>query len=181
MRLSLLITSPIMSLIVLVALAGCSTKSFEPTSESESQDVLLDTSSESKTTPSGLKSDLTPFPKLNCAAPDKSLRALADWQETNLSALKQLKDANLIENDVRLTSAGLLSDELPFVALDRDCWSEFFTAFSNSLDKSRAPSKQAANAKRDETQQAASAWLTCIEARHPALLEEAKKIRSCFP
>ena len=62
MRLPLLITSPIMSLIVLAALVGCSTKSFEPTSEVESQDVLLDTSSESKTTPSGLKSDLNPFP-----------------------------------------------------------------------------------------------------------------------
>lgn len=144
---------------------ACSSKTFEP---------------ENSVTPDS-SSVLTPFPEINCGNPDASLNALADWQETNLSALKRLKDPEQVENKVRLTSAGLLSNELPFVTMDRDCWAEFFTAFSNSLDKTRAPSKEAAKLKLDETRSSADAWLACIEARHPGLLDEAKKIRACFP
>jgi hypothetical protein len=118
---------------------------------------------------------LAPFPEINCALPMKTLSEIAKWQEENQVALSQLKDPGLIENEVRLTSAGLLPDDLPFIQVDRDCWADFYEAFSGKLRISSAPRSK------DEIHEAAEAWLACLEAKNPDLIEEAKKIRACFP
>lgn len=149
------------------------------------QDSIKPTVSETKTVE---PARLTPFPEINCSRPggktnqsgsEKTLLEIQAWQEANLQTLRKLSDPELIENVVRLTSAGLLSDDTPMILADRDCWSEFFTAFSYSVSKDKTSDKKSAKLK--EAKKAASAWLVCVEARQPELLEEAKKIRLCLP
>lgn len=147
-------------------LVGCSTT---PTKTEEASKP--DTYEDAKTSSSGP----TAFPQIDCSRPERTLMEISKWQEANLQALSQLRDPERIENDVRLTSAGLLPDDLPHISVDRECWAEFYTAFSGSL----RTSKSSINS--DEIRQAADAWITCVEAKNPGLLDDATKIRACFP
>lgn len=66
--------------------------------------------------------------------------------------------------------AGSMSDEIPFISLDRWCWADFYQA------------RQLLSA-RDEAgaYEAASDWQVCLTATFPDRIELARPYFSCFP
>ena len=147
-------------------LAGCTTAATiaEPASKSDAREAI-----------NILSKELSAFPQIDCSRPERTLRDISNWQEANLQALSQLRNPEKIDNDVRLTSAGLLADDLPHISVDRECWSEFYAAFSGTLRTSRSSMTA------EEIRHAADEWITCVKAKNPGLLEEATTIRACFP
>lgn len=68
-----------------------------------------------------------------------------------------------------LLSAGLIPDDIPFVSLDRNCWSEFYRAHQSLRDGKEKLAKSAAEG-----------WRTCLAANFPDRLEQARSLFRCF-
>lgn len=121
---------------------------------------------------------LTKFPKVDCKKPDVFFQELTEWQEKNLKSLQTLTNTELISNEIRITSASLLSDKLSFIASDQECASHFFETFSIARSRSL---KNLAKKDIENLKDKADQWMNCLEGKHPELLPDAKKIRACFP
>ncbi len=72
-------------------------------------------------------------------------------------------------NRLAILSAGLLPDDVPFVTLDRSCWSEFYRAHQTLRDGKDGLAKKAA-----------SRWRVCLDANFPDRSKQAQALYRCF-
>lgn len=72
-------------------------------------------------------------------------------------------------NRLAILSAGLIPDDVPFVSLDRSCWSEFYRAHQNLRDGKESLAKKAAEG-----------WRVCLTANFPDRAILAENLFKCF-
>lgn len=72
-------------------------------------------------------------------------------------------------NRLAILSAGMIPDEVPFISLDRSCWSEFYRAHQSLRDGNESRAKKAAEG-----------WKVCLASNFPDRSKVAKNLYPCF-
>lgn len=95
--------------------------------------------------------------------------------EAVISAEKEITSNPNVFNDnesrarVGLFAAGTMSDSVPFVSIDRECWASFYEAQNALLA-----------GKDDDAATASREWQICLRANYPTRLAIAQPYFSCF-
>lgn len=103
---------------------------------------------------------------------DARLKALNVAVEESDLATQNVKDGFVNPNQrdrLALLSAGLIPDDVPFVSLDRSCWSEFYRAHQSLRQGNERLAKKAAEG-----------WRVCLAANFPNRSKQAKALYRCF-
>lgn len=106
------------------------------------------------------------------ASREEKLKVLNEAVEQSDLETQNVKDSFLNSsqrNRLALLSAGLMPDDVPFVSLDRACWSHFYRAHRSLIDGKDAVAKKAANS-----------WRICLNANFPNRAVQARKLFPCF-
>lgn len=124
-------------------------------------------------------------PSPSTATPDEGIAGCEiSWKrEAKLKALSTAVEKSDLEtqgvkdgfvnssqrNRLAILSAGLIPDDVPFVSLDRSCWSEFYRAHQNLRDGKEGLAKKAAEG-----------WRVCLTANFPDRSILAQNLYQCF-
>jgi hypothetical protein len=99
----------------------------------------------------------------------KALNAAVEKSDLDTQNVKDGFVNSNQRNRLAILSAGLIPDDVPFVSLDRSCWSEFYRAHQILRDGKEVLAKKAAES-----------WRTCLSANFPERSKQAQTLYSCF-
>jgi hypothetical protein len=99
----------------------------------------------------------------------KALNAAVEKSDLDTQNVKDGFVNSTQRNRLAILSAGLIPDDIPFVSLDRSCWSEFYRAHQSLRDGNERLAKKAAEG-----------WRTCLGANFPERSKQAQRLYSCF-
>ena len=99
----------------------------------------------------------------------KALNAAVEKSDLETQNVKDGFVNSSQRNRLAILSAGLIPDDIPFVSLDRSCWSEFYRAHQSLRDGNERLAKKAAEG-----------WRTCLGANFPDRSKQAQRLFSCF-
>lgn len=99
----------------------------------------------------------------------KALNAAVEKSDLDTQNIKDGFVNSNQRNRLAILSAGLIPDDVPFVSLDRSCWSEFYRAHKSLREGKESLAKNAAEG-----------WRTCLEANFPDRSKQARALYRCF-
>ena len=99
----------------------------------------------------------------------KALNTAVEKSDLETQSVKDGFANSSQRNRLAILSAGLIPDDVPFVSLDRSCWSEFYRAHQNLRDGKEGLAKKAAEG-----------WRVCLTANFPDRSIQARKLYRCF-
>lgn len=103
---------------------------------------------------------------------EQKLRTLDSAVDKSDKETQSVKDGFLNANQrsrLAILSAGLIPDDVPFVTLDRSCWSEFYRAHKFLRDGNVSLAKKIAGQ-----------WRTCLSVNFEQRSKQARGLYSCF-
>ena len=162
------------SVLPLAVLLGC-TSTGSTAAPIESPSIKLPEAAE---TPSQGKASSAPEEVIelagceSSASRDEKLKVLNTAVDQSDLETQNVKDGYIDSSQrdrLALLSAGLMPDDVPFVSVDRTCWSHFYRAHRSLIDGKEAEAKKAANS-----------WRICLNANFPNRAVQARKLFQCF-